>query len=195
MDPTTLQILLSAALGLGLAAACGFRIFVPLLVAGSASAAGYLQLSSSFDWLASTPALIILSVATGLEIAAYFVPWVDNLLDTIGGPAAVVAGTVVAASAVVGMDPMLQWAMAAIAGGGAAGTVHGVMALARGTSTVTTGGLANPFFSAVETGGAFFVSLLAILVPLAAVAVVAIALYFGAMALRRMRARPVAAQA
>jgi len=190
-DATTFEVLLNVALGLGLAAACGFRIFVPMLVLGGASASGYLQLSESFSWIGTTPALIIFGVATALEIGAYFIPWLDNALDTVGAPAAVVAGTVVAASAITGMDPMLKWSLALIAGGGAAGTVHGGLALLRAGSTAATGGLANPLISAAESGGSILLSFLAILVPFAGLAIVLAALYFGGMIVRRVRGRGV----
>ncbi|MCZ6726974.1 MAG: DUF4126 domain-containing protein, partial [Acidobacteria bacterium] len=103
-----LQTLLSVSLGLGLSAACGFRIFVPFLVMNLAARAGYLSVSGSFEWLAGTPALIMFSVATLLEIAAYYVPWLDNLLDSVATPAAVVAGVVATASVVTGMDPLIK---------------------------------------------------------------------------------------
>ncbi|MCB1036027.1 MAG: DUF4126 domain-containing protein [Acidobacteria bacterium] len=188
-DPTTLEILVSLSLGLGLAAACGFRIFVPLLFMSAASLSGHLQLGGAFEWLGTWPALTVLGIATLLEIVAYFVPWLDNALDTVGTPAAIIAGTVVTASAVVGMDPMLKWSLAAIAGGGAAGMVHGAMALVRGGSSATTGGLANPLVSTAEAGGSILLSALAILVPFAGVALVVVLMFLGARLFSRLRGR------
>jgi hypothetical protein len=169
---------LSLVVGIGLAAACGFRVFVPLLVMSAAAHSGYLPLSSGFQWIGSLPALIAFTTATVLEIAAYYIPWVDNLLDTISGPAAIVAGTVVTASALTDVDPFLKWSLAIIGGGGAAGIVSGATTLMRGASTLTTGGLGNPLFSTIEAGAAFLVAVLAIVLPLAAIALVAIVLYF-----------------
>src|SRR5207247_11030604 len=117
--------LLSFLVGIGLSAACGFRVFVPLLVVSIASYTGHLHLSSGFEWMGSTAALIAFAPATALEIAGYYVPWVDNLLDTIASPAAVIAGTLITASLVAGMRPLLKWALAVIAGGGVAGLVRG----------------------------------------------------------------------
>ncbi len=191
-DTEWLGVLLSLSLALGLAAACGFRIFVPMLVMSAASLAGYLDLSSGFSWIGTYPALIVFVVAALLEIGAYFIPWVDNLLDAVGAPAAVVAGTVVAASAIVGMDPMLQWTLAAIAGGGAAGLVHGAMALVRGGSSAATGGIANPLVSVAEAGGSLALALVAIVVPFAGLLALLLVVYGGTRLAHRWRSRRVA---
>jgi len=170
-----METMLSIFLGVGLAAACGFRIFVPLLVMSIASLTGQLTLSPEFEWIATYPALAAFSIATVFEIAAYYIPWVDNLLDTIAVPAATVAGTIVMASAVSDMSPFLQWGLAVIVGGGVAGTVQGFTSIARLASTATTGGLGNPVVSTVEAGGSLVMSILAITLPfIAAIAVVVI---------------------
>src|SRR5215471_8006470 len=117
--------ILSICLGIGLSAACGFRVFVPLLVMNLASMSGHLTLAAGFAWIGSYPALIAFSVATVLEIAGYYIPWVDHLLDTIATPSAIIAGTIVTASVVTGMSPFLKWTLAVIAGGGAAALVQG----------------------------------------------------------------------
>src|SRR6478672_7212872 len=148
-----METVLSICLGIGLSAACGFRIFVPLLIMSIASLSGHLQLGQGFAWIATYPALITFAVATCLEIAGYYVPWVDHLLDTISTPAAVIAGTIINASMVSGMSPFLKWTLAVIAGGGAAGLVQGATVLARGASTATTAGLANPILATIELAG------------------------------------------
>jgi Domain of unknown function (DUF4126) len=170
--------LISLAVGIGLAAACGFRVFVPLLVMSAAAYTGHLELSSGFHWVGTLPALVAFASATVLEIAAYYIPWVDNLLDTVSGPAAVIAGTVVTASALTDVDPFLKWSLAIIGGGGVAGIVSGATTVLRGASTVTTGGVANPLFSTVEAVLAITVAALALAVPLVALAVVFFAVYF-----------------
>ncbi len=173
-----MEAALSIALGLGLAAACGFRVFVPLLVISAASHSGHLSVSGSFDWIASTPVLITLIAATVLEIAAYYIPWVDHLLDIVASPAAVVAGVVASASVITGMDPYLKWTMAVIAGGGLAGAVQVVTTGTRGFSMLTTAGFGNPIVSTAEAGGSLVLSLLAIVAPLVAIAVVILFLAF-----------------
>ncbi len=178
MDVTS--TLLSLGLGVGLSAACGFRIFVPFAVMSLAARAGFLHLTPSFEWIASTPALIGLSTAMLLEIAGYFIPWVDHALDTIATPAALVAGAVATASVLVDVSPMLRWTLAVIAGSGAAGAVQaGTVALRTG-STATTGGLANPVFSAAESTSSLVLALLAIVLPIVAlVAFLAATIWLG----------------
>jgi hypothetical protein len=173
-----METLLSVFVGLGLSAACGFRVFVPLLVMSIASLSGHMTLSPEFDWIGTYPALVAFSIATVFEIGAYYIPWVDNLLDTVAIPAATVAGTIVMASAVSDMSPFLKWALAVIVGGGVAGTVQGFTTVTRIASLATTGGLSNPVVSTVEAGGSLLMSILAIAVPvLAAIGVFAILLF------------------
>ncbi len=166
--------LLSICLGIGLSAACGFRVFVPLLVMNLAALSGNLTLAPGFQWLGTYPATITFSVATALEIAGYYSPWVDHLLDTLATPAAIVAGTIITASMVTGMSPFLKWTLAVIAGGGAAGLVQGTTVLTRGASTLTTGGLGNPVFATIELGGALVTSIAAIVAPFVVAAIVVI---------------------
>jgi hypothetical protein len=172
-----METLLAVSLGIGLSAACGFRVFVPLLVMSVASLSGHLTLAPGFQWIGTYPALVTFSVATVVEIGGYYIPWVDHLLDTMATPAAIVAGTIITAAMVSNTSPMLKWTLAAIAGGGAAGLVQGTTVVARGISTATTGGLGNPFFATIELGGALFTSILALLVPLLAVGLIAVFLF------------------
>jgi len=166
------DIVFSAALGIALAAAVGFRVFLPLLVMSAAAYTGHLTLSETFAWLATPTALVMLSVAALAEILAYYVPGVDNLLDAIATPAAVVAGTLAAAAVMTDLPPLVKWTTAAIAGGGAAGLTQSVTSLLRGHSTVMTGGVGNAAVATGEMGGALLVSGLALLAPLAALALV-----------------------
>ncbi len=96
------DIALSIVLGVVLAASTGFRVFLPMLIAGGAAYAGYLPLGESFSWLATPAALIMLGVAALVEIVAYYIPGLDNLLDTLAAPAALVAGTVLSAAVMTG---------------------------------------------------------------------------------------------
>ena len=92
------QTLLSIALGIGLAAAAGLRIFLPLLAASIAARQGWIVLNADFLWLASNTALLALGVAALLEIAAYYVPGLDHALDVVASPLALIAGTLLAAA-------------------------------------------------------------------------------------------------
>ncbi len=167
-----MELLLSACLGLGLSAACGFRIFVPFLMMSIASRAGHMELGSGFDWIASDAALAALAVATALEIGAYFVPWLDNLLDTAATPIAIVAGTLATAAAVTDASPMVTWGLAVIGGGGIAGLIQGGTSIVRGASSLMTAGFGNPIVSAAEAGGSLGLSALALTLPVLAILVV-----------------------
>ena len=163
-----LDTLFSACLGVGLAAACGFRVFVPLLVASIAANTGHLTLVGRFQWIGSRPAMIAFAVATVLEILAYYVPWIDNLLDTIAGPAAVVAGILITASVVKDTDPLLRWTLAVIAGGGAAAATQGATTVARHVTSLATLGFGNHLLSTAEAVSSTLLSVLALLVPVVA---------------------------
>ncbi len=169
--------LLSICIGIGLSAACGFRVFMPLLIMSIATLAGHLTLSPGFAWIGTYPALTAFAVAACLEICGYYIPWVDNLLDAIATPAAIIAGTIATASSVAGMSPLFAWALAIIAGGGTAGTIQGFTILSRGASSLTTAGLANPLIATVEAGSAVTLSTLAINLPVLAAVVVFVVLY------------------
>ncbi|MCB0729875.1 MAG: DUF4126 domain-containing protein [Ignavibacteriae bacterium] len=153
-------------LGLSLASAVGFRIFIPLLIMSLASMSGFLSLSSGFEWIGTFPALVILGAAAVFELAAYFIPYVDNILDTIAGPVAVIAGTIVMASSIVEMEPLYKWIIAIIAGGGAAGLVQSLTTITRGASTITTGGIGNHLVATGETSASVGISVLAIIFPI-----------------------------
>jgi len=178
------DIPLSIVLGVGLAAATGFRLFVPMLIVSGAAFTGHLPLSDNFAWLGTGSALMMLSVAALAEILAYYIPGVDNLLDTLAMPAALVAGTVVSASVMSDVPPMVKWTAAVIAGGGVAGLTQGATAMLRAKSTILTGGIGNAVISTAELGGAILVSLLALAAPLAALAVV---IFFLWLAIRMLR--------
>jgi hypothetical protein len=183
-----LHLALSIALGIGLAAAVGFRVFLPLLVASIAAYTGHLQLSDNFAWLGSPTALTMLSVAAVAEVLAYYIPVVDNVLDTIAAPAALVAGTIVSAAVMTDVSPMVKWTTAIIAGGGAAGLTQGVTTLLRAKSTAFTGSLGNPFVATAEAGGAVFIAGLALVAPFVALALILVFCWFSVRWVRkRMR--------
>jgi hypothetical protein len=169
---TSTETVMSLALGIALAAAVGFRIFVPLLVVSIAAHFGHIHVASAFDWLGTLPAMAMLGVAAVVEIAAYYLPGVDNLLDAIATPVAVGAGIMMVAAPLWDMPPLIKWTTAVIAGGGAAGVTHGITSLLRAKSTLTTGGLGNPVVATTELGGALGLSLLALATPVLALILV-----------------------
>jgi hypothetical protein len=187
-----MEWIVSVAAGVALAAATGFRVFVPLLVLSLAARAedSPVRLAAEWQWVGSWWATTAFAVATVVEIAAYYIPWVDNALDAVATPAALVAGTFVAAASMGDMDPMLRWTLAAIGGGGAAGAVQGVTVLVRAGSTATTGGLGNPLVATAEWLGSVVTAVLAVVIPLlVGMLVVGVAGWFAVRWLRS-RARP-----
>ena len=184
------EILLTILMGIGLSAASGFRVFIPLLVVSIASFTGNLALADSFSWIGTLPALITFSIATVFEIAGYYIPWVDNILDTITSPMAVVAGAVLMASVVTDISPLIKWVLAIIAGGGVAGTIQALTGMTRVTSSLTTGGLGNPGVSTVESGSSITLSAIAIFIPLiAGIIVIALLVWATKILVNRFTAR------
>ena len=180
------DLALSIVLGIALAAATGFRVFLPMLIVSGAAYAGHLQLDSSFAWLGTPSALTMLSVAALAEVLAYYVPVIDNLLDTLATPAALIAGTIVSAAVMTDVPPMVKWTAAVIAGGGIAGLTQGLTEILRAHSTVLTGGLGNPVIATAELGGALLISFLALVAPVAAIALVILFLLAAIRLLRRL---------
>lgn len=174
--------LLAVLIGLGLAASCGLRVFVPLAALSIAARAGYVGVSPSMAWLGSDEAMIALCTATVLEIVAYKVPWLDHALDAIASPAAVVAGAIVAASQVGTVTPagsvgeMLSWACALIAGGAVAGVVQAGAVTTRAASTALTAGMVNPLISVGQSSLAVGLSALTVIAPAVAAVMVVILL-------------------
>lgn len=182
-----MELLLGALLGLGLSAAVGFRIFVPFFIASIAAYTGNLNLSEGFTWIGSMPALVMFGVATIVEIGAYYIPWFDNLLDSISAPVAVIAGSILTASTMFELEPALKWPIAIIAGGGTAGLIHGLTSSVRLGSTATTAGFANPVVSTVETGSSIILSILSLLVPIFTIVLVILIIFFSFRKLKRLK--------
>jgi hypothetical protein len=165
-------------------------VFLPMLVTSAAAYAGYLPLGESFTWLATPAALIMLAIAAIVEIAAYYIPGVDNLLDTLATPAAFIAGTIVSAAVLTDLPPMLKWTTAVIAGGGIAGATQGVTALLRAKSTVLTGGIGNAGIATAELGSSLLMSLLALAAPFIALLLIGLFLWFAVRLIRKLGKRP-----
>src|SRR5262245_3729624 len=163
--------LFGIAVGLALSAAAGLRVFVPLLLTGLAARAHWLMLTPSMNWIASDVALVAFATATVLEVGAYYVPWLDNLLDALATPAAITAGVITSAAVTPELSPFLRLALAIVAGGGAAGLVQAGTALLRLKSSTLTAGVANPVVATTELLGSIALSLLGLLVPLLAAAI------------------------
>lgn len=182
------EMVTAVIMGIGLAAACGFRVFVPMFIASIAVRGGAFEVTANFDWIGTMPAMVTFGTASVLEIAAYYVPWVDNLLDTIATPASVIAGSLMAATFITGMDPWAHYALAAILGGGSAGVVQLGTVAVRAASSTVTGGAGNHLVSTGEAAASTSLAVMALVAPvLALVLFMALAGYL-IVRLRRRRA-------
>ncbi|MBN1473839.1 MAG: DUF4126 domain-containing protein [Syntrophaceae bacterium] len=171
-----METFLSVAVGIGLAAACGFRVFVPLLILNLAALSGHFVLPEGFVWIGSTYATLAFTIAMLLEITGYYIPWIDHVLDSIAAPASVIAGTITTAALAADLSPFLKWTTAIIAGGGIAGLVQASTIGLRAKTSLATGGTGNPIFSTFELGSSIIISLLAIFIPI--VCLILIVLFF-----------------
>ena len=182
-----METVMSLLLGIGLSASCGFRVFVPLLIMSVFARAGHLTLNESFAFIGTDPALVVFAVATIVEIAGYYIPWVDNLLDTIATPTAAIAGVLTTGAVIQGVSPLVAGVCAVILGGGAAVAVQTSTVVIRGISTASSGGVANPAVSTGENFAATACSMAAIALP---VLVIALFIMFAAVAFWYWRRRP-----
>jgi hypothetical protein len=107
-----------------------------------------------------------------LEIAAYYIPFFDNVLDTLAAPLAVLAGIVASASVLTDLPPWVQYTVAIVGAGSTAGVVHASTSLLRLKSSAATAGFGNPVLATVELVGSILMALLALLAPLLALAAV-----------------------
>lgn len=168
-----MEAILGVITGVGLSAACGFRIFVPLLVLNLAAMYGYVHLAPGFEWIGGSYATVALATATLLEVIAYYIPWLDNMMDAIASPVSVIAGTIATASVITDMPAAVKWMVAIIAGGGIAGLLQGSTAALRAKSSLLTGGAGNVAVSTLELAGSTVTAVLAVLLPVVGVILVA----------------------
>jgi hypothetical protein len=182
---------LSAFIGIGLAAATGFRVFLPMFAVNLASYLHWIPMNEQFEWLAGLPTLITTGIATIAEILAYYIPFIDHLLDTLSIPLATIAGSVLFASQFADLGTFPQWALALIAGGGTAATISSGFAGLRAASTATTGGLGNSVVGTTETAGAGVMAVLAMAAPIiagiCAIVLVILVVFLGRKAWRKLR--------
>lgn len=178
-----LPYVISAFIGIGLAAASGFRVFLPMFAVSLAAYMGWIPMNENFQWLSGLPTLIATGIAMVVEILAYYIPYVDHLLDTMSVPLATIAGSILFASQFTDLGAFPQWSLALIAGGGTAAAISSGFAGTRAASTATTGGLGNSVVATTETAGAGIMSVLSLAAPIiaaiAAVILIIIVLVMG----------------
>ena len=182
-----MELILTLLIGVGLSAASGFRIFLPFLVISVASLTGYLELSPSFEWIGTYPAMTVFTVAALVEILSYLFPFIDNLISTISIPFALIAGTLITASVIVDMNPLLTWSLAIIAGGGASLTAKTTSTLFHTGSTAVSGGTANTLVSAAETVYAVVMAVVSIIAPVLIIFLFGLIIWIAIKALRKQK--------
>lgn len=189
-----MEWVIGSLVGIGLAAAAGFRLFVPLLGLSLAYTLDWMEPTSAFRWLDSWVAVAALGVATVVEVGAFYIPWLDHLLDVAVAPLSVVAGTLLMASSVGDGSPVLQWGLSVVAGGGIAAAVQAGTTATRGVSTVTTGGLANPIVATLELLASIAMTVLSLVIPVVAFVCFVLAAVWMVRRLRARRLRTAASQ-
>ncbi|MBP6310213.1 MAG: DUF4126 domain-containing protein [Arenimonas sp.] len=174
-----MESLIGVLVGIGLSAASGLRVFIPLLGMSAAGYYGLIPLNESFAWLASWQAMLAFGVASLVEVGAYYIPWLDHALDVVLAPAAAAAGTILTASTLGDISPFLKWTLAIVAGGGVSSIVHFGSSAVRAAVGIPTGGLANPIVSSGEGLGSIVLTLLALFIPVLGIIVVIWLVYRG----------------
>lgn len=180
---------MSLCLGVGLAAACGFRVFVPPLVLAIAVKLGLPVTDAAPEWVGSWITIAVLGVASLLEAIAYYVPWLDHALDVIASPMAVIAGILLTAGVTTELHPAAQWTLAIVAGGGAAAVTQTATVMTRALSTATTGGLANWAVTTLENVAAVAFAIFTLLLAPIAVVLFLGSIYWLWQTLKRRRTR------
>ena len=181
-----MDMLFAICVGIGLSAACGFRVFMPMLVLSAATKFGGVHLNPNFEWLGSWTALAAFASATVLEAGSYYVPWVAHAVSVAAVPAAVLAGTLATAAQIDGIHPLAQWSSSLLVGGGIAGGVQMLNIGARAASTITTAGIGNPIVSLGQGLMAFVLAITAVVAPLF---IVLLIVAIVTVIIRRRRAR------
>lgn len=183
------ETLLDLMLGISLSAASGFRVFVPLLVMSAAAVLGHFDLPTDFNWIETNQALAVFAVASLVEVVGYYIPYLDHILDIVATPAAILAGTLITASVTPDMNPLLQWTLAIVAGGGTAGLTKGASNIIRAISLAISAGLTNPIVATIELVLAVTIAVLAITVPVITGILVVVGLLIAVQRLRKFFAK------
>jgi Domain of unknown function (DUF4126) len=145
--------------GLLLSVSAGFRIMLPLLAVNLLAFYHVVALPENMAWLGTQPTLIVLSVACVAETLVHFIPAAGTWLKAMATPLAFVAGTLLMAVPLGDKNPLYQWTLAAVVGGGVATLTHlGVTGARAMTTPVNLASLGS--FGIIWNIGEFLVSLL-----------------------------------
>ncbi|HLR42946.1 MAG TPA: DUF4126 domain-containing protein [Pseudogracilibacillus sp.] len=174
-------------LGIGLSAAAGFRVFIPLLIVNILAKLSYVTLAENFDWLGSTSATIAVSLAVILELASSVIPVIDNIVKVLATPLAIGAGIILVASFMGGADPTFRWVISIVAGGGTATLTQIVSTTVRGTVNFVTAGAGGIVVTIFETLIAIIVTILSILMPILSLVFLGVIIYFVMKVMKKRR--------
>ncbi|PKH10254.1 DUF4126 domain-containing protein [Planomicrobium sp. MB-3u-38] len=161
-----METILAICIGLALSATVGFRIFTPLLITGIFVRADWITLSEGFSWIGSTPALIAFGAATLFEIAVNYIPAIGSFMKVLATPLAAIAGILLTASFIGDMNPLLEWSIAIIGGGGVATASHTAVTAVKGVSEAA---FLSPAVAAAEDATATLVPISIFLIPFLAI--------------------------
>lgn len=186
------QLAIALCMGISLSAACGFRVFAPLLAVALAARFTGLSVQGALGWVSTDAALVCLASATVVEMLAYYIPLVDHALDAIATPLSLLAGAIITCGLLPEMPEYARWGLGIVAGAGAAGAVQLSTATLRALSTATTGTLANPIFSTLENILSVIGAVLAIVLPCIAALCVLLLVWLVYRCTKRLRRRRVA---
>jgi len=170
-DP--MEWILAICTGITLSAACGLRVFAPFFVLSLASKFFGISVPDGLIWLSSWTAFVCLCVAMVVEVAGCYIPWIDNALDVISTPLALIGGALMMGGTLGEVPAYMRWSLAVIFGSGAAGAVQVGTELARAFNSVTTGGSADNVVTTGENVGAVSVTLLGVILPIVGLIVAA----------------------
>ncbi|HYH12838.1 MAG TPA: DUF4126 domain-containing protein [Thermomicrobiales bacterium] len=151
---------------LGLALPAGLNAWLPFLILALADRyTSQIDLDAPFDFISSTPGLIIILLLLPIELLVDKIPGADHVSDLAHTFIRPVAGAILAAAVADASHDLNVW-FAAILGVGGAGATHAVKMSTRPVITASTGGVGNPVASIVEDVASVVSSLIAIFVPL-----------------------------
>ena len=149
----------------GLSGAAGLNAWIPLLAVSLLGRAGQLELADGYDWLESTPALVVLTAAFVLDFVGDKVPAIDSLLHAAGTFVHPAAGAIDFAGPTEIPTDVPSIVLFAL-GASVAGSLHATRATIRPVSTTLTAGAGNPLLSLGEDIGSAVLSVVAVFAPI-----------------------------
>ena len=173
MGPGDLLTLLGRTLGFSFAA--GINLYATVAIIGLATRYGWVDLPPQYRVFDNTWIIGAAIAMYLVEFVADKVPWVDSLWDAIHTVIRPLGGALIAVATIGHAQPWVQ-AVAALAGAALATSTHVAKAGTRAAANTSPEPLSNWALSFAEDGFVVGLGLLALTHPVAAAAVVLIAL-------------------